>query len=34
VAPAPLTKRLLPGRELLAFCPRDKVTNTHDILLT
>ncbi|HVH89559.1 MAG TPA: hypothetical protein VM912_22775 [Terriglobales bacterium] len=26
-------ERLLPGRELLAFCPRDKVTNTHDILL-
>jgi hypothetical protein len=25
-------ERLLPGREL-AFCPRDKVTNTHDILL-
>src|ERR1700741_1690637 len=26
-------ERFLPGRELLAFCPRDKVTNTHDILL-
>jgi len=26
-------ERLLPGRDLLGFCPRDKVTNTHDILL-
>jgi hypothetical protein len=26
-------ERLLPGRELLAFRPRNKITNTHDILL-